>query len=144
MHKSIIIFLGLLTFLLPVVPSISHSTAFALEAYGYPADKYQKYANDMANENYYKSQGSDFVKKIKCNNINANLNGIEANIGTDDPLSIGAASLQDDDTSANWFGNGQRNNGNFDLDCINNNNNNAGGQGGNGTGTVRPRGPAGP
>ena len=30
---------------------------------------------DKANDNYYKSHASDFIKKIKCNNINANLNG---------------------------------------------------------------------
>jgi hypothetical protein len=143
MHKSIIIFLGLLTFLLPVAPSVSHSNALAFNDYGYQADKYEKYANDMANDNYYKSHGSDVVKKIKCNNINANINGVEANIETTDPLGVGAASLQDDDTSASWFANDQRNNGNFDLDCINNNNNNAGGQGGNGTGSQGPQGPPG-
>jgi hypothetical protein len=123
---------------------MSNINAMAFDDYGYDADQYEKYANDMANDNYYKSQGSDFVKKIKCNNINANFNGVEANIGTADPLGVGAASLQDDDDpSASWFGNGQRNNGNFDLDCINNNNN-VGGQGGNGTGQQGPRGPVGP
>ena len=124
---------------------MSNINAMAFDDYGYDnTDQYEKYANDMANDNYYKSQGSDFVKKIKCNNINANFNGVEANIGTADPLGIGAASLQDDDDpSASWFGNGQRNNGNFDLDCINNNNN-VGGQGGNGTGQQGPRGPVGP
>ncbi|HEX5187083.1 MAG TPA: hypothetical protein VFV86_09360 [Nitrososphaeraceae archaeon] len=144
MHKSILMFLGLLTFLIPVGPSMSNINVMAFDDYGYDTDQYEKYANDMANNNYYKSQGSDFVKKIKCNNINANFNGVEANIGTADPLGVGAASLQDDnDSSASWFGNGQRNNGNFDLDCINNNNN-VGGQGGNGTGQQGPRGPEGP
>ncbi|HET8792900.1 MAG TPA: hypothetical protein VFM31_03825 [Nitrososphaeraceae archaeon] len=144
MHKSILMFLGLLTFLIPVGPSMSNINAMAFDDYGYDADQYEKYANGMANNNYYKSQGSDVVKKIKCNNINANFNGVEANIGTADPLGVGAASLQDDDDpSASWFGNGQRNNGNFDLDCINNNNN-VGGQGGNGTGQQGPRGPVGP
>jgi len=35
----------------------------------------------MANKNYLKSQNSDFIKKIKCNNINSNFNGIGLNIG---------------------------------------------------------------
>jgi hypothetical protein len=142
MHKSIIIFLGLLTFLIPVAPSISNSNALAFSDYGYQADQYENYANDMANNNYYKSQGSDVVKKIKCNNINSNLNGVEANIGTGDSLGLEAASLQDD-ASSNWLGNGQANNGNFDLDCINNNNN-EGGQGGGATGPQGPEGPEGP
>jgi hypothetical protein len=142
MHKSIIIFLGLLTFLIPVAPSISNTNALAFSNYGYQADQYENYAKDMANDNYYKSQGSDIVKKIKCNNINSNFNGVEANIGTDDLLGVGAESIQGDDASSNWLGNGDRNNGNFDLDCINNNNNNAGGQGG--TGSQGPPGPTGP
>ena len=122
---------------------MSSLNALAFSDYGYQTDQYENYANDMANDNYYKSQSSDFIKKIKCNNINSNFNGVVANIGTNDPLGLGAASLQDD-ASSNWLGNGQANNGNFDLDCINNNNNNAGGQGGNGTGSQGPRGPVGP
>jgi len=106
MHKSIIIFLGLLTFLIPVAPSMSSLNALAFSDYGYQTDQYENYANDMANDNYYKSQSSDFIKKIKCNNINSNFNGVVANIGTNDPLGLGAASLQDD-ASSNWLGNGQ-------------------------------------
>ncbi len=103
---------------------MSNSNVMAIgEDYDYEADQYEKYGMDMANDNYYKSKGSDFIKKINCNNINSNFNGVEANIGTGDPLGVGAESIQDD-ASANWFGNGQANNGNFDLDCINNNNNN--------------------
>jgi hypothetical protein len=81
---------------------------------------------DMTNDNYYKSQGSDFIKEIKCNNINSNFNGVDDNIGTDDGL-IGVAdtSLQEgDEDSANGLGNGERtSNRNFDVDCINNNDN---------------------
>jgi hypothetical protein len=141
MHKSIIIFLGLLIFLIPVGLNMNNSNALAFSDYGYKADQNENYVTNMANDNYYKSQGSDLIKKIKCNNINSNFNGVEANIGTDDPLGVGAASLQEDDASANWFGNRQANNGNFDLDCINNNNN-EGGQGQ--VGPQGPRGPAGP
>jgi hypothetical protein len=75
MHKSIIIFLSLLTFLIPVAPSISNSNALAFDNYGYEQDQYEQYTNHMTNDNYYKSQGSDFVKKIKCNNNNINING---------------------------------------------------------------------
>jgi hypothetical protein len=149
MHKSIIFLLGFLVFLLPFgTSSMSNSNALASEEYRYEeADQYENYATDMANDNYYKSQGNDFIKKIKCNNINSNLNGLEATIGTDDLLGIGAGeSLQErDDASANAYGYGEGYNGNFDLDCINNNNNAGGGQtGGEGTGTVGPRGPQGP
>jgi len=86
------------------------TTKYVNDMADYVEDKYQPYAND----NYLKSQNSD-LKKIKCNNINSNLNGIEANIGGDNPLGIGAESLQGYDGSANWLGNGERNNGNFDF-----------------------------
>jgi hypothetical protein len=127
---------------MPVVPSsMSNSSVLAFEGYEYEeADQYEQYATNMANDNYFKSQGSDFIKKIKCNNINSNFNGIEANIGTGDSLGLGVEFLQGDDVSANWLGNGDKNNGNFDLDCINNNNNNNEG----GQGQVGPQGPPGP
>ena len=90
----------MLTFLIPVAPSISNSNALAFSDYGYEADQYENYAKDMANDNYYKSQGSDVVKKIKCNNINSNFNGVEPNIVTNDLLGLGAESIQRDDASA--------------------------------------------
>ena len=41
-------------------------------------DNKQSYGKDS--NNYYKSKdSSDFIKKIKCNNINANLNGFSGN-----------------------------------------------------------------
>jgi hypothetical protein len=85
----------------------------------------------MANDNYYKSQDSDFFKEIKCNNINSNFNGVDDNIGTDDGLlGVGDTSLQGgDEDSANGLGDGERtSNRNFDVDCIYNNDN-EGGQG---------------
>jgi hypothetical protein len=122
MNKLLVFLLGLLTFLIPIGPSsMSNTNILAFEDYGYKADQYENYAIDMANDNYDKSQNSEFINKIKCNNINSNLNGIEANIGTGDSLGLGAESLEADDASANWVGNGDRNNGNFDLDCVNNN-----------------------
>ena len=129
--------MGFTSFLIPVGPSIGNLNALAFSDYGHKADQYENYANDMTNDNYYTSQNSDFIKKIKCNNINANFNGVEANMGTDDSLEdLGAESIQDD-ASANAYGNGERYSGKFDLDCININNN-VGGQGG--TGSQGPQG----
>ena len=126
MHKSAIIFLlGFMVILLPFGPSnISNANAIAEDEYY--ADQYENYAMDMANDNYYKSQDSDFIKEIKCNNINSNFNGVDDNIGTDDGLfGVGDTSLQEgDEDSANGLGNGERtSNRNFDVDCINNNDN---------------------
>lgn len=120
--------------LLPMGSSMTISNVMASDDYGYETDQYMKYAEDMTNKNYDKSQ-SDSIQKIKCNNINSNFNGIEANIGSENPLgSLGAEALESDDTSANVYGNDyQRTNGNFDVDCINNNDN---------TG-IGPAGPAG-
>ena len=105
----------------------------------YVEDKHQPYSSD---NNYVKSQNSDLVKKIKCNNINANLNGLNLNTlpGSTTAEDIGTQALEENDgASANSFGNGyERNNGNFDLNCINNNDN----QGG--PGQVGPQGPVGP
>jgi hypothetical protein len=119
---------------------IDKTTKYVNDMADYVEEKYQPYAND---NNYVKSQNSDFVKKIKCNNINSNLNGIKANIGSNNPLGIGAESLQGDDASTDWFGNGKAHNGNFDLDCINNNENTPI-NGNGGTGPVGPKGPPGP
>ena len=93
----------------------------------YVEDKSQPYANDY--DSYEKSQNSDFVKEMKCNNINSNLNGLNVNTlpGSTTAEDIGAKALQGDE--ANTFGSASRNNnGNFDVDCINNNNK-QGGQG---------------
>lgn len=125
MNKSIVVLLGLLVVLLPVGSSMTISNVMAFEDYGYDnTDQYMKYAEDMTNNNYYKPQ-SDSIQKIKCNNINSNFNGIEANMDSANPLGgLGAESLEADDTSANVYGNDyQRTNGNFDVDCINNNDN---------------------
>ena len=66
--------LGFMVILLPFGPSnISNANAIAEDEYY--VNQYENYGMDMANDNYYKSQGSDFIKKIKCNNINVNVNG---------------------------------------------------------------------
>ena len=89
----------------------------------YVEDKYQPYANGY--DSYEKSQNSDFVKEMKCNSINSNLNGLNVNTlpGSTTAEDIGTKALQGGDKEANTFGSASRNNyGNFDVDCINNNN----------------------
>ena len=139
--------------------SINNSNAMAIE--DYDTDPYMNYAMDIANgykdesrnnnyepENYQSYEydnyaNGEFTKKIKCNNINSNINGLENNIDHNNPLGVGSAALQGDEEgiSTNAYGNGERNynNGNFDFDCINNNgNDNTGGNGG-----TDPAGPQG-
>ena len=86
----------------------------------------------------------NYKSKIDCDNINTNLNGIKTSIGIDNALGVGegaTASIQGDgeEVSTNTFGNEKEytNDGNFELDCINNNDN-------EGIGQQGPRGPAGP
>ena len=91
---------------------------------------YVKYESDMANnyEDEYKSlsyandknhisKNSDFIKKIKCNNINLKLNGLETTTDINLPVGLEVVSVQ---------GNGERNSDRFNIDCNINNNNNAG------------------
>lgn len=89
------------------------------------------------------TKNNDFIKKIDCDNINSNLNGLDFSVGeggqtnnANSPLATGdVASAQEGNeqveeiSAANSFGNGERynnngyknNNGNFVLECINNN-----------------------
>ena len=122
MHKSILFLLGLLTFLIPVGPSMSNSNVLAFEDYRYEANQYEQYANDKVNDNYYKSQGSDFIKKIRCNNINSNINGDNNSISFGSGKGVGAESIQDD-ASVDTYGYDKRSNSNFDINCISTNNN---------------------
>ena len=100
MHKSAIIFLlGFMVILLPFRPSnISNANAIAEDEYY--ADQYENNAMDKANDNYYKSHASDFIKKIKCNNINANLNG-DIDIGASQSLGTLATDEAQADEGAN-------------------------------------------
>src|SRR5215211_4583133 len=100
--------------------------------------QYSTYGKDRDSD---KSKDSVSIKKVKCNNINLNLNGITigaggntTNGGSDgsDDASIGAASLSGNGDSTG-YGNGERNHkfvdkkDGFVFVCINNNNNVAGG-----------------
>ena len=94
-------------------------------------DQSMKYLNDMTNNNYYKSQNSELVKKIKCNNINANLHGVGVNLAAPTSNNALAEAQTGDENQAtttaavNGWENGERNNnGNdFRFICINNNDN---------------------
>jgi hypothetical protein len=129
MHKSIIIFFSLLVILLPLGTSnMNISVANAIPEDEYYVDQYENYAMDnMANDNYYKSQDRDFIKEIKCNNINANLNG-DIDIGTSQAL--GALASDDEaqaaDEGANGDGRSSGHDSNSRFVCINNNNNHVG------------------
>ena len=95
-------------------------------------DDKQSYGKDS--NSYDKSKDSVTVKKIKCNNINANLNGFSGNeIGASQALSALANEAQAEDEGANGANSGNDGGGGdgrpsgSDTDsrfvCINNNNN---------------------
>jgi hypothetical protein len=94
--------------------------------------EYPSYGKD--NNDKSKDSSSVLLKKLKCNNVNVNLNGIEANIGgAVDSEGAAAASTQgSEQASASLAGNGERNNNwvkkfvdkDFGVICISNNNNN--------------------
>ena len=72
---------GSLLLLSQIGTTVIFPNAIAIADYD-NTDQYMKDAQDMTNKIYYKSQSNDLIQKIKCNNINANLNGINANIGS--------------------------------------------------------------
>jgi hypothetical protein len=87
------------------------------------------YENDYGKDNSYKSKDNKIVKKVKCNNINVNLNGLELsglppslggllNGGEGDVNSYG--SYDGSEVQQSGYDN---NNNNFKFVCINNNNN---------------------
>jgi uncharacterized protein YxeA len=112
----------------------SHDDRKSYEQDNYKSTEYQSYGKD----NSYKSKDSSSVsvKKIKCNNINVNLNGfngIQVNAvppSTLNALATGEAQTADEgEKGASSFGSGERNNNvyqhndkDFRFVCINNNN----------------------
>lgn len=135
MHKSIIFLLGLLVMLLPFASENIFSKAIGLQDdlfkvyVKYNSDKANDYEDEYksssyANDNNYKSKNSNFITKIKCNNINSKSNGLESTTDISGHLGVEVVAVQEnEELSANSFGNSERNNGKFDIDCINNNNN---------------------
>ncbi|HET7643155.1 MAG TPA: hypothetical protein VFK40_06580 [Nitrososphaeraceae archaeon] len=110
MHKSIIIFIGLLVILLPLGNSLNISNANAIADFDNKEDRKQQVG----------------VNSLKCNNINVNVNGLELNVLP--PFLDGdevAATAADDETNANSFDNNEGNSqiNDFRFICINNNNN---------------------
>jgi hypothetical protein len=97
--------------------------------------EYSSYEKDKSKD----SSSSVSIKKIKCNNINANLNGIGVNIGlpngngpVTDP--IAEAQALDDEGTESFVSNGESRhsdtNTNSRIICINNNDNTVVGEGG--------------
>ena len=109
-------------------------------------DDKKSYGKDSNSYDKSKDSSSTIVKTIKCNNINVNVNGFNGvEVGTLPTALSGLATevqaTEDEgEIGASSSGSGERNSGNFDLDCINTNNN-VGGQGG--TGSQGPQGPSG-
>ena len=123
-------------------------TTYAMDiANGY-GDEYESPSSSYTNDNDYNSKYNDFIKKIKCDNINSNLNGLEGTPDLSSLLGVEDTDTQgDEELTASVVGhgetnNGYTNNGKFDLDCINNNNNVP--STGTGTGSTGAAGPAGP
>ncbi len=95
------------------------------------------YVNDDNNSYKSKDSSSVFVKKVKCNNINVNLNGLDVDIGLPNgngPLNgplAEAQAVNDEGQESNSFGSDLSNSGdgqsdsntNYRVVCINNNNN---------------------
>ncbi|HET8792838.1 MAG TPA: hypothetical protein VFM31_03510, partial [Nitrososphaeraceae archaeon] len=126
MHKSVIIFFSLLIILVPVGSSLNISNATAIADY----DKEQsKMDLDLSNDHYYVfPQNNNSLQKIKCNNINVNVNGLELDVFPHFLSEDIATEAQDTNTDASSFagnnGDGSTNN-DFEFICINNNNNTA-------------------
>ena len=118
------------------------------------AQAQQDYRMDNNYENHYgkdsyksKESSSVFVKKINCNNINVNVNGLDVNVLS--PVINGLASeaqtADEGQTGASYYGSGKTSYGgqsgsdnDFKFICINNNNNNNTVVVGNGTTTPEP------
>jgi len=109
----------------------------------YEKDSYEsQYSSYEKDNNSYKSKdgsSSVSIKKVKCNNINVNLNGLDVNVGIPNgngpvtgPIAVAqeAEDNEDETITASSFEDGERkNNGykqndkDFKFVCINNNNN---------------------
>src|ERR687898_2924473 len=105
--------------------SVNNNTVFFLIAVlvaGIIAISFQSFidteaSGDKRDNNKHKDSKdlTVFVKKITCNNLDVNINGLRMDIAPDDIASDLAAQAQDDNSnneeiSANSLGNGERNN----------------------------------
>jgi len=88
------------------------------------------YDKSYGKDNYKSKDNSVIVKKVNCNNINVNVNGLELNL-TSVPFLSGllASEANEGERGANSYGSGgsygdkSRSDGDFKFICINNNNN---------------------
>src|SRR5688572_15609705 len=103
----------LIAVLVAGIIAISFQSFIDTEASGDKRDhnKHKDYERD----NYKSKDPTVIVKKITCNNLNVNINGLRMDIAPDDIASDLAAQAQDDNSnneeiSANLLGNGERNN----------------------------------
>jgi len=117
-------------------PSYSNDNYQQQPEYSTYITNYESQYSSYGKDNNYKSKDSSsaIIKKINCNNINVNLNGLDINAtaasgnGDTNDGAVEAASLMENG-NANNGGYGERNNnyaqrGNdFTFVCINNNNN---------------------
>src|ERR671910_794344 len=103
----------LIAVLVAGIIAISFQSFIDTEASGDKRDhnKHKDYKHD----NYKSKDPTVIVKKITCNNLNVNINGLRMDIAPEDIASELAAQAQDDNSnneeiSANSLGNGERNN----------------------------------
>jgi len=142
MFLAIVLVLGTIAFTAPSFMTNAHATSDHERDYDHDEDKksYDKYDKDY-DKSKKESSSSVFVKKVKCNNINVNLNGINANIGLPNngpvtgPIAVAQeeAEEEDDEESNSIKSNKDKSDegrdGQSDSDtnsriiCINNNNN---------------------
>jgi hypothetical protein len=140
-------------------PSYGSEPEYGMDSYdkkAYGNDDYGTQYSSYGKDNSYKSKDSNSVtvKKVKCNNINVNVNGLDLNL-TSVPLFskvLGFEAQESDEgySGASSYGNNggnygdkSRSDGDFKFICINNNNNTVIGDGdgdgngnGNGNGNV--------
>jgi hypothetical protein len=89
----------------------------------YYEERYESKYPQYRDNNDYKSKDSNAIlNKIKCNNINDNLNNVDVNSGLPN-VNEAIAEDGNEATTANGWGDGERNGNDFRFVCINNNDN---------------------
>jgi len=139
MFLAIVLVLGTIAFTAPSFMTNAHATSDHERDYDNDEDKKSYDKDDRDYDKSKKESNSVFVKKVKCNNINVNLNGINANIGLPNngpvtgPIAVAQEEVDDDDEESNSIENdnarssdgrdGQsESDTNSRIVCINNNN----------------------
>ena len=128
--KTISLFLALILVTGTIALSSTSSMRDVQAQQGYDGT-YNNYENDYGKDNSYKSKDNKIVKKVKCNNINVNVNGLELNGLPPFLYNLLASDGQDGYGDASSYGSGSYgnvgqlgyDNNSFKFVCINNNNN---------------------